>query len=1291
MLIATALGAYAQEVWLHPNKGQWDDRIEYIMELSLGELFIEGDGFTYNLSDVKSKMRHHHHEDEEIPEISHEDEDFHFHIVKTKFLGSDWKGVKENSNESSHYRNYLIGSDKSKWKSKVHSCQKVVMRDMYDGVDLTLNSLKGNLEYGFEIAPGVDVSQIQMSYEGQDKLWIDEEGNLHVANRFGEVVESAPKAWIDVDGNKRKVYVEFELKENVVSFSLPDGYDDNYPLTIDPNLTFSTFTGSSLDNWGMSATPDAVGNLFGGGVVFNSSSQGIYPTTVGAFSSSHSGGTVDIGITKFNSIGTALFYSTFIGGAGDESVNSMISVSSGDLYIFGATSSSNFPIAGAAFDNTYNGGPNLSSNSNGLGFSGGADIYVARLSSDGTTLIASTYVGGSGADGINTSSLQYNYGDQYRGEIIVDQNENVYVASTTQSSNFPTVQGTQSLLGGTQDAVIFKMTPLLDNMLWSTYYGGSGHETGNSVQISSTGEVYVAGGTNSGSLNIPFGNDLTFGGGVGDGYLARFNGNTGMVISGTFIGAMEYDQAYFVQLDIDNRVYVLGQSESDYGVDPGLFGVANSGQFIRKYSTDLTNIEWTTMIGAGSGHVEISPTAFLVSDCYDIYLSGWGGTLNSGQSQATFSSSNGFPLTPDAYQSATNGSNFYIAVLDQDASNLKYGTYFGSISNSSNHVDGGTSRFDKSGRIYHAVCGSCGSANNGFTTTPGVWAPNAGGTNCNLAAFKFELSTIDAIIGNPTNVVCLPDPVVFSNNSSNGNSFFWDFGDGNTSTQVNPSHLYAGPGDYTVTLVVSDTNGCFTPDSVQFLVHIGDFQGGVVQPPGPICPGDSYQFEAFGGTNYVWTPAQFLDNPNIATPTATVDQTTSFQVIISDTCGVDTVNVTLEVFQGLASASPDTSVCIGNSVQISATGGVSYTWSPAATLDDPSSATPIATPTNSTAYIVEILTSNDCLIEDTVQVDVYFTPPVPVIPDVVPLCEGNSTDIEVSGAQWYAWTPNLHITPTNGPVVTVNPPTDIWYYCMFTNVCGDVLDSVFVDVITTSISAGNDTIICPGETAPIWATGGVSYVWSPAATLNNAFSSLVYATPTSPTMYHVLGTDQYGCTDVDSVYIDLHPLAFIQTVPDVYAFYGDQVELGATSTTVGPYIWSPAEFLSCVACENPIAVPNQNFTYTVTYTDQNGCSASDVVNIFYDPILYVPNTFTPNSDDLINQFFQAQGGNIATFEMLIFDRWGELIHTMHSLDDTWDGTFEGNPCQDGTYTWKIKLTDFEGNEEQHVGHVNLIR
>ncbi len=851
--------------------------------------------------------------------------------------------------------------------------------------------------------------------------------------------------------------------------------------------------------------------------------------------------------------------------------------------------------------------------------------------------------------------------------------------------------GSQGALSGTQDAVLFKMPPTLNSLIWSTYFGGSGNETGNAVAVASNGTVYMAGGTTSGNLPITSGFDLSFGG-VTDGYLARFNGTTGAQISGTHIGTNEYDQAYFVQLDLDDHVYVLGQTQANLGITAGLYGNSNSGQFVHKYNPTLSTQEWKTMLGAGTGNVEISPTAFLVSDCYDIYVSGWGGVLNANPnvSQAVNSTTNGFPVTFDAFQATTNGSNFWIAVLSENAATLKYATYMGGQTSSYNHVDGGTSRFDKGGRIYHAVCGACGGNATGFTTTPGVWSPTNQSSNCNMAAFKFELNVIEAAVSDPNPSVCIPNPVVFNNNSLNGNYYFWNFGDGNTSTATNPTHYYSSPGIYYGYLVALDTNGCYEADTAEFIVNVGEFTGGAIQPTTSICPGDSYQLEAFGGTFYAWSPAQFLDDSTSATPVATVGETTDFMVIVSDSCGTDTLFVTLPVYIGNTTISNDTSVCIGNSVDLYATGGVSYEWNPATGLDDAFSPNPTATPLVTTLYTVLITTSNGCEIIDSVMVAVYFDPPQPQMPDSLTLCLGNSVNISVSGADEYSWSPNTAISSLTGSVVTVYPDSDMYYFCDFSNACGIDRDSVFISVLTANISAFNDTIVCPGEPVNLWATGGTTYWWYPSASLNSNQASFVIATPFEPTLFYVDGTDANGCLGTDSVFVDLFPNPGVQAVSDVYAFYGDNIQLGATTVTPGPLVWYPAEFLTCVSCSNPIANPNQNYTYYVSYTDVNGCKAADTVNIFYDPILYVPNTFTPGQGQL-NPFFKAEGGNIKTFEMLIFNRWGELICTLESIDEYWDGTYEGNNCQDGTYVWKIRITDFNDSEQYFVGHVNLLR
>lgn len=1261
-----------------PNKGQWDDRILFNVDLNQGKLYLESDGITFFLTDA---MAHNH------TGKDHDKEGIKYHAIKQSFIGSSWKKGITVSDSSLSYKNFIIGNNPNNWKSNIRDYSQVRMHDFYEGIDLIYKGENGRLSYNFEVAPNINANKISFQLDGAEKISVDDNGNLHLKHRFGEILQSSPKAWtIDSNGKRKEVEISFKKNKNIISFVFPNGYKLSSKLFIDPSLTFSTFTGSTADNWGFTATPDPYGNLFGGGIVFGTG----YPLSIGAYDASFNGGTgsfpMDVGITKYNSVGTQILYSTYLGGTGNETPHSIISAPNGELYIYGATSSPNFPMAGAPYDNTFNGGPNVTENN--LNFNG-ADIYIAKLSPGGNTLISSTYIGGSNTDGLNTNTLHYNYGDQFRGEIMLDANQNVYISSTTESNNFPTFNAAQGSLNGVQDAVILKMNSNLSSLIWSSFFGGTGNETGNSVTIGSNGSVYLAGGTTSINLPINSGNDLSFNGGQADGYVIRLNANTGLILSGTFMGLNEYDQTYFVRTDINNAVYVYGQTESDWPISNGCYGTANSGQFVRKYTTDLININWTTMIGGAHGHVELSPTAFLVSDCFDIYLAGWGGVLNQ-NGQALYSTSNGFQCTPNGYQVTTNGNNFYIAVLDQNASSLKYATFMGGTTSSYNHVDGGTSRFDNSGRIYHAVCGACGGNDYGFTSTPGSWSPTNNSSNCNMATFKFELSTIEAAAAQPLPLICIPQSVYFQNNSINGNSYFWDFGDGNTSTEFEPVYQYSTPGIYEVQLIVSDSNSCYSSDSVSITLNIGAFDGNVVTPSSPICPGESYQFDAYGGTNYSWTPSNVLNNPNIANPIATINTTTTFNVTISDSCGSVSTQVTLEVFDSNFSLSPDTSICIGDSINIYANTNGSVSWLPTTFLSNPNGTNTIATPDSTITYFANVTTLEGCILTDSLTISVFYNIPIPILEDTLNMCLGSNLNITASGAIDYNWSPNTFINQTSGPQVIVSPDNDQYYFCEFINACGSSIDSVFVDVITLNIQAGNDTIICPDESAILWASGALSYFWNPGNTIISAHDSIVVVKPSISTEYFVIGTDSYGCKDTAMVTVNLFSNPSIYISPDIMAFYGDEVQLYATTSVPGIITWSPPEYLSCVNCPNPIAEPNKNFTYYVTLVDMNGCKTSEMINIKYEAAVYVPNTFIPDGNDK-NEVFRIYGGNILNMECLIFNRWGELIYTLHSIDDFWDGTYEGLICQDGTYTWKLNYEDFSLIKHQLTGHVNLIR
>lgn len=1344
-------GAFAQDekVWLHPNHGQWEDFINYRVDLFGGKMYIEKDGFTFSFYEMPEKHEHEKHEAQEIETLK-------AFAVKTKFKGSSWKGEAIESKKSTHYSNYYLGNDLRKWKSEVHDLEQTILKNYYPGIDMEIVGGNEGLKYSFIVEPFTDVDQIQFSVDGTKDFSIQQNGDLKIKTSLGEIIEKKPIAWTESNGVKTFVEVNFVIKNGLVGYEFPNDYNHNETLIIDPSLVFSTFTGATSDNWGMTATPGPNGEMYAGGISFGIG----YPVSAGAFDVSYNGGTAngnlagfDVAISKFNPNGTQLLFSTYFGGNANELPESMIAGTNGDLYVLGITASPNFPVSATAFDNSFNGGPQSTENS--LRFNG-TDIYVAHFNPNGTAIIGSTFIGGTGNDGLNSSTLHYNYGDQFRGEIILDAVENVYVASHSKSADFPVTNGT--ILLGSQDAIVFSLNSTLSALNWSTYYGGAGIETGNSLELSSTGDLFVSGGTTSSNLPINGGIDATFGG-VSDGYLAKFNSIDGTFVRGTFMGDAEYDQTYFVKLDIDDNVYVYGQTETSWAITPGCYGNANSGQFLRKYTNDLLTITWTTMFGAGTGHPEISPTAFLISDCYDIFISGWGGNVNQ-NGPAQFSTSSGFPVTAGAYQPSTNGSNFYLGIFGNDASTLVYGTFMGGSASSYNHVDGGTSRFDKSGAVYHAVCAACGGNPSGFTSTPGVWSSINQSPNCNLAAFKFQLGEPYSLSANST--VCSGDPVQL--NASGGISYSWS--PAATLSDPNIPNPIATPTQTTVYYVDMDFNtGCAIVDSVVVtVVNVPDVD---LNAQSDICAGDTTLLTASGnGLSYNWTPNTTINDPTLPTVSVWPAQSQYYYCTVTNTCfsnldsiyvvvnplpdigliddiiicsgAQETINVSSattntwethpnlivvsnteitvspivptyfyvngidingcekrdSVFVDIYPIPPlvvsnDTSVCFTESAFLSASGVDSYSWSPSSSLNNAFIANPTATPLSPTTYTVTGTYAAGCLLTNSVFVDLLYLP-TPQLPDTLVACFNVSETLTAGGADSYTWSPGTYLDNTVGPTVHATAPEDITYIVGFTNVCGTVFKDVFLDVITPNVTAFNDTIVCPGRPAYLYAIGGVQYTWSPSTGLNSVHSSGVTATPTSPTLYQVIGTDVNGCRDTAEVFVDLYPLAFIQTSPDAYLLEGDTVQLSAWSTTAGPFEWSPGEYLSCVNCVNPIASPPSDFQYTVSYTDKNGCSASDKVWIYFKPLIWVPNTFTPNNNGG-NEEFKVVGGNIAQMKLQIFNRWGELVCTLNDISESWDGTYNGNDCQDGTYTWKLYYQDRKGNESRLVGHVNILR
>ena len=245
----------------------------------------------------------------------------------------------------------------------------------------------------------------RIEYEGVDNLKI-EKGHLYIPTKLGYVIEQSPYAFQNIEGKETKVKCNYKLEGNQLSFDFPEDYDRTKELIIDPILTFATYTGSTADNWGYTATYDDDENMYIAGVAFAIG----YPLSVGAFQTTYNGGNgvnypgTDASISKFSADGVNLIYSTYYGGAGNENPHSIVCNASGELYVFGSTSSLDLPTSSAAYDDSFNGGTNVQ---NGvLNYVDGTDAYIAKFSPTGMGLIGGTYIGGSGNDALNSDLLK---------------------------------------------------------------------------------------------------------------------------------------------------------------------------------------------------------------------------------------------------------------------------------------------------------------------------------------------------------------------------------------------------------------------------------------------------------------------------------------------------------------------------------------------------------------------------------------------------------------------------------------------------------------------------------------------------------------------------------------------------------------------------------------------------------------------------------------------------------------------------------------------------------------------
>lgn len=839
------------------NKGQWDESIKYKSEIAGGTIILKSTGYRvmqYNVDDFNelSELLHSHDkkDDHSINEASNgsgkkklfgivgADLNLRSHTYEVKFLNANPNPTIVPDKALASYNNYIIGNDPSKWTTNCKVYQAITYKNLYPNIDVRFYTSNETLKYDIIVHPGGDPNKVILYFDGVDGLKVKDEV-LQIKTSVGTINELAPYTYALNNNERVDVACSYEVKGNFVQFKLNNDYNKSATLVIDPSVVFISYSGSVPDNWGFTATYDGSGNFYAGGIVFSNG----FPVSNGAFQTAYKGGSTlktDMGIMKFDATGINRVYATYIGGAGDDQPHSLVVDKLGNLIIAGRSSSIDYPTKGTL--QLY-------------GTGGGFDIVLTKLNATGTALIGSLRIGGSSNDGVNietnypqtngTTSTRRNYGDDSRSEVILDNNNNVILASVTQSIDFKTspgafqtVRGASNTGGRFQDGVVIKMDPNLNNVLFSSFLGGNNDDAAFVLSINPlTGDIFVAGATASSDLQGDKSGVIaaTNQGATGtvDGFIMSIKSDGSGINKTTYIGTAGEDILLGIQFDKLGFPYITGTTTGIFPVKNSNFNTKNPNQstgkqFIAKLTPDLSSYVFFTNFGnPTAGLPSLSITAFLVDRCQNMYVSGWGGS-NIGTNYVT-GSLDGMIVSPDAYKKVTDGADFYFFILSKNADSLIYATYFGQDAGYADHVDGGTSRFDPSGTIYQSIC-SCGGSRGStprtsIVGTPGSWSPNRGNTSCNLLAVKLAFysagissgvkSSINGRSGDSTG--CVPLTVNFNDTVANAKTYYWDFdGDGTndlTTTTATANFTYPVVGNYRVRLISEDLNTCNERDT----------------------------------------------------------------------------------------------------------------------------------------------------------------------------------------------------------------------------------------------------------------------------------------------------------------------------------------------------------------------------------------------------------------------------------------------------------------------------------------------
>lgn len=1202
------------------NKGQFNALSQFEVEVGSKRIYLQNDGFTLLLHNAEqwSEIVERFHGHSESKQKHNADLPLQFHVIKYQFVGADFSRP-ELKETFTHYLNYFIGNDPSKWASHVSMGNTVFYRDIYPGIDLEYVIDGIRFKYNLIVHPGAELQQVKISIKGADQLDVEPE-LISIATSVGDLHEYMPVSYVISDnGNKDTIETSYTFMNGLVGFK---GYGEVSTKTtvVDPELIFSTYAGNSVDNFGFTATYDSHGNLYSGGIATSPTSTfpGSYPVTPGAFDTTYNGGKAeepinmacDITINKYDATGSNLLFATYLGGSHNELPHSLIVDSSDNLIVFGTTKSYDFPVSLNAAQPIK---------------MAEYDIIVTKFTETGDALLGSTFIGGDADDGLNKSAYtKYFYADDFRGEVMVDSKNQVYIGTSSWSNTITgSGRGFSVKNNGQQDGVVIMLKEDLSSIIWSSFLGGSGADAIYNIDIGLDGDIYVSGGTQSTNLKNTSSAGSNFIGGRADGFVARLKPDGSQWKSSLYIGTSGYEQILGLEIDKRGAVWVVGHTTGTITTKGDVYLNEDGKQFIMKMTPNLGEIQLVNTFGSGRTVPDITINAFLVDECDKVFVSGWGGDKNGAKPALR-----DMPLTKDAIQPTTDGWDFYLIVFTKDLEELIYATYFGG-NRTADHVDGGTSRFDKKGVIYQSVCASC--PNNGsdqmisdFPTTDGAYAEKNISPRCSNASFKIAFGNLNrkpvlnemiyhARVGEITDLrypVYDPDKdtlKVWVDISEDSNHF------------INPTTYFMGVKDV-------ECRFQYKPD----------------------C-------ELIGDT--ITVPVYALD---VGCPSEK-DSHSLFRIVITPPPVVD----------------PPTTICLN----FSAKNSLRISWESMASNPffkelhlyrvDPNGDTSLLTITKSTladSYL------DQYLMDPRKNNYTYFM----IAYNICDMPGPKSYDVSSVKEHEIPVESTYLITATvvDGKNIRIewvrSEEPDFGHYEIYRGKRGAAELEYYTSVHDV------DSVHFLDKAVDV---NNISYCYQLRVADNcghfSAFSNMgcnIVLEGTSPPyasdlkwqeyIYWEAGVDEYEVYRAN----DIEPLTPIVRV--------DQDQLTYLDSDLD-YDWG-GYWYSIIAYENP--------------SDHSAQSRSNDIYLIQPPLVYVPNAFTPRNGDLINDEFGWSDVFVLDFRIRIYNRWGQLVYESTDKNGSWNGIYK-NQSEQGSqvYIWIVEYSGWDNSWHYQKGTVTILR